>query len=126
MITDSPLTFVAITDHFNVQVMEIIKSTSKKTDPDPYWILIQIRIRNNNLEYATMLPVTLLTNPSGGSFFLFLYPWCSQNEEFLYVTIYAPFTNLEETEVFMDGYDFRFYSKPYYLRSRIVFWSRVW
>ncbi len=40
----------------------------------------------------------------------------SQNDEFLYVTIYAPFTNLDDTEVFMDGTDFRFFSKPYYLR----------
>ena len=43
-----------------------------------------------------------------------------QNDEFLYVTIYAPFTNLDETEVFMDGSDFRFYSKPYYLRSAMA------
>ena len=51
---------------------------------------------------------------------LISFPTPSQNDEFLYVTIYAPFTNLDETEVFMDGSDFRFYSKPYYLRSAMA------
>jgi len=43
----------------------------------------------------------------------------SQNEKFLVITIYAPFTNLQDTEIFMDLKDFRFYSKPYYLRLHL-------
>lgn len=43
----------------------------------------------------------------------------SQDDEFLYISIYAPFTNLENTEIFMDGTDFRFFSKPYYLRLHL-------
>ena len=42
-----------------------------------------------------------------------------QDDQFLYVTIYAPFTNLDNTEIFMDGEDFRFFSKPYYLRLHL-------
>jgi hypothetical protein len=30
-----------------------------------------------------------------------------QDDEFLTVTIYAPFTNLSETEIFFDETDFR-------------------
>ena len=26
-----------------------------------------------------------------------------QDEEFLHIVIYAPFTNLQDTEIFMDG-----------------------
>jgi len=43
----------------------------------------------------------------------------TQNEKFLIITIYAPFTNLQDTEIFMDLKDFRFYSKPYYLRLHL-------
>ena len=39
-----------------------------------------------------------------------------QNDEVVTISIYAPFTQISETEVFMDGTDFRFYSKPYFLR----------
>jgi len=43
----------------------------------------------------------------------------SQTEEFLTVTIYAPFTHIDQTEIFMDECDFRFFSKPYYLRLHL-------
>jgi len=43
----------------------------------------------------------------------------SQDDATLTITIYAPFTNLENTEIFMDGTDFRFFSKPYYLRLHL-------
>ena len=39
-----------------------------------------------------------------------------QDDKYVIVTIYAPFTNVSETEVFMDAQDFRFFSKPYFLR----------
>lgn len=39
-----------------------------------------------------------------------------QDDKFVTVSIYAPFTHVAETEVFMDGTDFRFFSKPYFLR----------
>ena len=39
-----------------------------------------------------------------------------QDDKFVTVKIYAPFTNVSETEVFMDDQDFRFFSKPYFLR----------
>ena len=39
-----------------------------------------------------------------------------QDDKFVTVYIYAPFTNVSETEVFMDSQDFRFFSKPYFLR----------
>ena len=43
----------------------------------------------------------------------------SQDDKFLHVTIYAPFTHIDKTEVFMDEDEFRFYSKPYYLRLHL-------
>lgn len=43
----------------------------------------------------------------------------SQTDEFLTVTIYAPFTHIDNTEIFMDECDFRFFSKPYYLRLHL-------
>jgi protein SHQ1 len=42
-----------------------------------------------------------------------------QDENFLVIKIYAPFTNLSETEIFMDETDFRFFSKPYFLRLHL-------
>lgn len=39
-----------------------------------------------------------------------------QDDNFVIVSIYAPFTHIKETEVFMDATDFRFFSKPYFLR----------
>ena len=43
----------------------------------------------------------------------------SQDDKHLVVTIYAPFTNVDRTEVFMDGTDFRFSSPPYFLRLHL-------
>ena len=43
----------------------------------------------------------------------------SQDDRFLFVTIYAPFTHIDKTEVFMDENEFRFFSKPYYLRLHL-------
>ena len=40
----------------------------------------------------------------------------SQDDRFVEISIYAPFTHVSETEIFMEGTDFRFYSKPYFLR----------
>ncbi|XP_059096831.1 protein SHQ1 homolog [Tigriopus californicus] len=42
-----------------------------------------------------------------------------QDDDCLYATIHAPFTNLSETEVFMADQDFRFFSKPYFLRLHL-------
>merc|ERR1712018_909365 len=39
-----------------------------------------------------------------------------QNDKFVKISIYAPFTHVADTEVFMDEKDFRFFSKPYFLR----------
>ena len=43
----------------------------------------------------------------------------SQDDRFIFVTIYAPFTHIDKTEVFMDENEFRFFSKPYYLRIHL-------
>ena len=43
----------------------------------------------------------------------------SQDARFLHVTIYAPFTHVDKTEVFMDEDQFRFFSAPYYLRLHL-------
>ena len=42
-----------------------------------------------------------------------------QDDNFLIVTIYAPFTNISDTEIFMEDLDFRFFSKPYFLRLHL-------
>ena len=42
-----------------------------------------------------------------------------QDSVFLTVTIYAPFTHIDQTEIFMDGRDFRFSSAPYFLRLHL-------
>ena len=43
----------------------------------------------------------------------------NQDDNFLIVTIYAPFTNISDTEIFMEDLDFRFFSKPYFLRLHL-------
>lgn len=43
----------------------------------------------------------------------------NQDEKFLTINIYAPFTHIDQTEIFMDGEDFRFSSAPYYLRLHL-------
>ncbi|KAL3851863.1 hypothetical protein ACJMK2_015564 [Sinanodonta woodiana] len=40
----------------------------------------------------------------------------SQNEEFLIINIKAPFAKVADTEIFIEENDFKFYSKPYFLR----------
>jgi protein SHQ1 len=42
-----------------------------------------------------------------------------QDETCITITIYAPFTNIADTEIFMDDTDFRFFSKPYFLRLHL-------
>ena len=42
-----------------------------------------------------------------------------QDEAFVIISIYAPFTNIGDTEIFMDDVDFRFFSKPYFLRLHL-------
>ena len=43
----------------------------------------------------------------------------SEREDSLLIVIFAPFTNVAETEIFMNGRDFRFFSKPYFLRLHL-------
>ena len=43
----------------------------------------------------------------------------AQDDHFLLVTVRAPYTNVADAEVFMDGSDVRFFSKPYYLRLHL-------
>lgn len=43
----------------------------------------------------------------------------SQDSKFLTVTIYAPFTHIDQTDIFMEGTDFRFSSPPYFLRLNL-------
>lgn len=42
-----------------------------------------------------------------------------QCDEFLTFIIKAPYTKISETEIFVDGDDFRFFSKPYFLRLHL-------
>jgi len=42
-----------------------------------------------------------------------------QTDDSLTVRIYAPFTHVADTEVFFDDLDFRFYSRPYFLRLHL-------
>lgn len=39
-----------------------------------------------------------------------------QEEDFLTLIIKARFARVSETEIFVDGKAFKFYSKPYFLR----------
>ncbi|KAK2157619.1 hypothetical protein LSH36_188g09071 [Paralvinella palmiformis] len=43
----------------------------------------------------------------------------SQSDLYLTVLIRTPFAKISETEVFVDGTEFKFYSKPYYLRLNL-------
>lgn len=43
----------------------------------------------------------------------------SQTARHLVVTIHAPFTHVADTEVFFAEKDFRFFSKPYFLRLHL-------
>ena len=42
-----------------------------------------------------------------------------QDHDFLYITIKAPYSKVSEAEVFIDQEDFKFYSKPYFLRLKL-------
>ena len=43
----------------------------------------------------------------------------SQNENAVIVIIHAPFSRVSDAEIFMDKQDFRFHSKPYFLRLNL-------
>lgn len=40
----------------------------------------------------------------------------TQTETKVCITVYAPYTNISETEIYVEKNDFRFFSPPYYLR----------
>jgi len=42
-----------------------------------------------------------------------------QNDEFLFVNIKAPYTKINEADLFVESTDFRFYCKPYFLRLNL-------
>lgn len=42
-----------------------------------------------------------------------------QNDQFLIIEIVAPYTKVSETEIFFADAEFRFYSKPYFLRLNL-------
>lgn len=42
----------------------------------------------------------------------------TQTENEVVVTVHAPYANIKDTEVYVEEYDFRFYSAPYYLRYK--------
>lgn len=39
-----------------------------------------------------------------------------QDHHFLYITIKAPYSKVSEVDIFIDGEDFKFFAKPYFLR----------
>lgn len=43
----------------------------------------------------------------------------SQDENHVYVTVHAPYTNIGDTEIDVDGENFLFVSSPYFLRLRL-------
>ncbi|CAL7944616.1 unnamed protein product [Xylocopa violacea] len=43
----------------------------------------------------------------------------TQTDTEVAITIHAPYANIKDTEVYVDGIDFRFYSTPYYLRLKL-------
>lgn len=43
----------------------------------------------------------------------------SQTDTEVAIIIHAPYANIKDTEVYVDGTDFRFYSTPYYLRLKL-------
>ncbi|KAK4020969.1 hypothetical protein OUZ56_002905 [Daphnia magna] len=43
----------------------------------------------------------------------------SQDDNYLFVTIHAPFSRVSDAEIYMDGTDFRFHSNPYYVRLNL-------
>ena len=47
-----------------------------------------------------------------------------QDDEFIIITVKAPYTKVPDTEIYMEGTDFIFSSKPYYLRLVIQYKSK--
>ncbi|XP_076231396.1 protein SHQ1 homolog isoform X2 [Calliopsis andreniformis] len=43
----------------------------------------------------------------------------TQTDAEVSIIIHAPYANIKDTEVYVDGTDFRFYSTPYYLRLKL-------
>ncbi|OAD54191.1 Protein SHQ1 like protein [Eufriesea mexicana] len=43
----------------------------------------------------------------------------TQTDAEVAIIIHAPYANIKDTEVYVDGTDFRFYSTPYYLRLKL-------
>ena len=43
----------------------------------------------------------------------------TQDDNHVFVTIHAPFSKVSDAEIYMDRQDFRFFSKPYYLRLNL-------
>ena len=43
----------------------------------------------------------------------------SQDENFLFITIHAPFSRVSDADIYMASSDFRFHSNPYYLRLNL-------
>ena len=48
----------------------------------------------------------------------------SQTDSQVTVIVHAPYANIKDTEVYVEGTDFRFYSTPYYLRYRTSIFDR--
>ncbi|XP_033213778.1 protein SHQ1 homolog [Belonocnema kinseyi] len=43
----------------------------------------------------------------------------TQSDEEVFIVLHAPYANIKDTEVHVEGNDFRFYSSPYYLRLNL-------
>lgn len=43
----------------------------------------------------------------------------SQDENYVHISIHAPFSRISDAEIYMDGPDFRFHSNPYYIRLNL-------
>ena len=43
----------------------------------------------------------------------------TQTDTEVAITVHAPYANIKDTEVYVDGTDFRFFSNPYYLRLQL-------
>ncbi|XP_015588797.1 protein SHQ1 homolog isoform X2 [Cephus cinctus] len=43
----------------------------------------------------------------------------TQSDSEVVITVHAPYANIKDTEVYVDGTDFRFFSSPYYLRLKL-------
>lgn len=43
----------------------------------------------------------------------------TQDEQYLFITIKAPYSKVSEVDIFIDGQDFKFHAKPYFLRLHL-------